>query len=199
MEDENDVEEENSIMQTRPPPIPVYIRYNAWRRRVSSATIARIGEFYRCEINNVNIHGFTLEHFGVTLAEFTIESVRSHVGEWNEGEIEQLRLQCLDFNVILGFARDDSLTPSSRRQNLGESTVRYLMLSSVGEFIRCLNNRLHVVRFVALGDEDCCAICLNENIGSLSVTVTCCRTNFHRNCLQTWFSQSRTCPICRAV
>jgi hypothetical protein len=42
-----------------------------------------------------------------------------------------------------------------------------------------------------------CAICLDELIGRIGVSLTC-RHIFHSVCLRKWLDYSQICPLCRA-
>mmetsp|Transcript_25512 Transcript_25512/g.44942 ORF Transcript_25512/g.44942 Transcript_25512/m.44942 type:complete len:328 (-) Transcript_25512:778-1761(-) len=49
--------------------------------------------------------------------------------------------------------------------------------------------------------EDCCAICLVDfeyNDRVVSGTTKCCRSCFHRQCLEQWLKIRKTCPCCRS-
>ena len=49
---------------------------------------------------------------------------------------------------------------------------------------------------VVIEIPEICPICL-ENLDSETITVWCCKRNFHKSCYNTWREIKTTCPICR--
>ena len=44
-----------------------------------------------------------------------------------------------------------------------------------------------------------CSICLDEFHDGEMLNVLLCSHEFHENCLEVWFSKSRSCPMCRQL
>ena len=51
-------------------------------------------------------------------------------------------------------------------------------------------------QFENISSSERCSICYSENAQEPSIQLSCNHT-FHRSCLETWFSRSNSCPICR--
>lgn len=47
------------------------------------------------------------------------------------------------------------------------------------------------------GEDQQCAICLNDITNGQEVTKLSCDHVFHADCVQTWFRRSTSCPVCR--
>jgi hypothetical protein len=43
-----------------------------------------------------------------------------------------------------------------------------------------------------------CVICLDADKFTAGLTLHCCRSTFHRECLMPWLNWGNTCPLCRA-
>ncbi|XP_055901857.1 E3 ubiquitin-protein ligase goliath isoform X2 [Eupeodes corollae] len=47
------------------------------------------------------------------------------------------------------------------------------------------------------GDSDCCAICIEAYKSSDCIRVLPCKHEFHKNCIDPWLIEHRTCPMCK--
>lgn len=47
------------------------------------------------------------------------------------------------------------------------------------------------------GDCDCCAICIEAYKSSDCIRVLPCKHEFHKNCIDPWLIEHRTCPMCK--
>ena len=112
--------------------------------------------------------------------------------------------------MFIQIGRDNTLTPTDRRQRVGERLIRSLILEHVQQYqllpredvvTELRIQSLHRLPENATNDDDdsSCPICLMSFASFFSVNMQCCRQKFHRNCLELWFRRVNTCPLCRSV
>ena len=68
-------------------------------------------------------------------------------------------------------------------------------------FKQCCTQTYHVTNepdctqtYHVTNEPETCCICLDDLISE--VVITSCQHKFHKECLSTWFSYKRSCPLC---
>ena len=94
----------------------------------------------------------------------------------------------------------DRLHRSNLRNQLVTSVITLTMGEAAGtmENVRVAPSQEQVDSAIMdiASSENNCAIC-QDSISSAGVRIRHCRHDFHRSCLNSWFSMSVRCPVCR--
>lgn len=125
--------------------------------------------------------GTTAEQPGIPLfsTEFTIPV--QDLFQQNSGEASFI-------NRFEEIIRNISTTTPAEDNNTGLSYIGYE------------NTQLYIHRTDIEGEEEICAIChgnIEDGEEVRRININSCNHRFHSGCIDTWFRNHRTCPVCR--
>jgi hypothetical protein len=111
-------------------------------------------------------------------------------------------------DIIEHYYYEDTYYPSGVRIPLPDDTIlasdqlllTYESLSSLQDIKKgCISESLFANSIVINSDSFIkCVICHDEICFDIVRRLTICKHEFHIDCIDKWFTENKTCPVCRA-
>jgi hypothetical protein len=133
---------------------------------------------------------------------YTQASGDVYFGEWNNDKYHGVGMyKWVDGDIYTGLFKDDT--------HHGRGTYKYASNGDeylgiwehgkrCGKFLSLPTSKIHVPEQEIQENERRCIICLNDFRQGDERTLLPCKHGFHTECVNTWFSTTSSCPMCRS-